>query len=839
MRKDSEYTEADGRMQTAGLMGEGADRRNYATRPGKKADRRSVARTPSTAMGEVDRIGDVQIDSIENGEFSNRPSGKERQTGQSPQTRQTGQSPQTRQTGQSPQARRTIGQTRKKARVVTTEKVLGSAYPELDNEVEGWSVVPASKKRPSKQAENPVSGKSEEKPAVSTRGNTIGNTIRKTADTVREKIADTVLGKNINWEETEQAAGQVESDIAFGAAKDVNADKPKPIRPEDDYYKPVLAETDPKPTRSAGNPKPIRSEDSPRPIRTEDSPIRTRAAGKPKPKREIGKPRSMWVSDPEDIKLKTSKSRSIWVNDPEDFEKIAVETKPKSMRTASGAKIEHSSSVYEESDSPGHNASENPGYEEADSPVKAESYNPAYTESYDTRTAEPHDTMSAESHDTIQAESYDTMTAESYDTRTAEPHVTVPAASDNPVYEDFDSTASEEFHTIEAGEEPNEQARKKSAGSDGKGLLAAISHIRIRGINVKNTSTFLLAVSAVLLILFLFLKLLPFVLPLMIAVIISFLLEPIIRQITKRIRIKRKHAATAVIVFLLIIIFLILWAVIGKLVKEFGILRDNFQDILNSVLANILSLLTTSENATNWLPSQLTLDFNTILNDVVNQLTGYVQNFVGHAASFVGQAPNAFMFIITMVLSTFFLLIDREKYVDFSISNFPRKWINGLKRVKNDMFSALFGYVRSQLIIMSILFVELVIGLLLLGVEYPYIIAFFIALFDALPVLGSSMIMIPWGLYQLATGNYFLGLGIIGLFGLCSGVRHIIEPKIMSSNIGINPLLLVTAMYVGLKWVGLGGMIIGPVSLILLKTFLSGIMQNRTFKEFFLIEEEL
>ena len=45
---------------------------------------------------------------------------------------------------------------------------------------------------------------------------------------------------------------------------------------------------------------------------------------------------------------------------------------------------------------------------------------------------------------------------------------------------------------------------------------------------------------------------------------------------------------------------------------------------------------------------------------------------------------------------------------------------------------------------MTITFVELSIGLTLIGVENSLVIAFLIAVFDILPVLGTGGIMIPW-----------------------------------------------------------------------------------------------
>ena len=49
--------------------------------------------------------------------------------------------------------------------------------------------------------------------------------------------------------------------------------------------------------------------------------------------------------------------------------------------------------------------------------------------------------------------------------------------------------------------------------------------------------------------------------------------------------------------------------------------------------------------------------------------------------------------------------------------------------------------------------------------------------------------------------------------------RQMIEPKIVSSNIGMNPLMTLMAMYIGYKIFSIGGMILGPVLLMLIISF--------------------
>ncbi len=82
-------------------------------------------------------------------------------------------------------------------------------------------------------------------------------------------------------------------------------------------------------------------------------------------------------------------------------------------------------------------------------------------------------------------------------------------------------------------------------------------------------------------------------------------------------------------------------------------------------------------------------------------------------------------------------------------------------------------------LIMTITFVELSIGLTLIGVENSLVIAFLIAVFDILPVLGTGGIMIPWTVITALMGSHGLALGLLVVYLVITVVRNIIEPKIV------------------------------------------------------------
>ena len=110
---------------------------------------------------------------------------------------------------------------------------------------------------------------------------------------------------------------------------------------------------------------------------------------------------------------------------------------------------------------------------------------------------------------------------------------------------------------------------------------------------------------------------------------------------------------------------------------------------------------------------------------------------------------------------------------------------------------------------------------------------FGIAFVDALPILGSGTVMVPWGIISGLNGDLKLGISIIVLWIIMSVVRQFIEPKIVSSKIGIHPIFTIISMYTGFKILGIIGMFVGPIVLIILKNIFSKLLDDGIVKTIF------
>lgn len=167
----------------------------------------------------------------------------------------------------------------------------------------------------------------------------------------------------------------------------------------------------------------------------------------------------------------------------------------------------------------------------------------------------------------------------------------------------------------------------------------------------------------------------------------------------------------------------------------------------------------------------------------------------------------------------------------------PSKWIQKFAIHIKEISKNLGGYLKAEAILILVSFVISVIGLygfkfFGMNVRYPLLIALAIGFVDALPILGSGSVMVPWAIISALNGDIKLGIAVIVLWIIMSVVRQFLEPKIVSGKIGIHPIFTLIAMYTGYKVIGVMGMLVGPIVLIILKSVFANILEQGITKSF-------
>ncbi|MBN2898790.1 MAG: sporulation integral membrane protein YtvI [Clostridia bacterium] len=316
-------------------------------------------------------------------------------------------------------------------------------------------------------------------------------------------------------------------------------------------------------------------------------------------------------------------------------------------------------------------------------------------------------------------------------------------------------------------------------------------------------------------------KAISLVFPLMLALFISYRMQPFIQRMEDLLKWPR-----SVIAIFSVLIAIGVVVLFGFLLSQLMIaLATQLAIIFPQAIEEFTTFYHTVLTAYHTYFSLVPTHWQSIVENSINSLTKELGSLAAVlATSIVNRLtflPNILFAFFFTLMTTYFVTRDFER-VD-SCKNTVLGFLNSkplYHEIKKNVFVVFVGYIKAQLILMTITFAISLVGLSILKVNYAPLIALFIALVDALPMLGPAAIYIPWLIGRVLVGNISgaIWLGILYLSATLT--RQTLEPKIVSTQIGVHPIITLSAMYAGIKLFGIFGLILGPLSaIVILKSY--------------------
>ena len=309
--------------------------------------------------------------------------------------------------------------------------------------------------------------------------------------------------------------------------------------------------------------------------------------------------------------------------------------------------------------------------------------------------------------------------------------------------------------------------------------------------------------------------------PFILAYLVSLFANNLADALQKRFRLPRSLAAIMVIILTVGFLGGIIGGIIWKVVDEIRQIYDNFPSIYSGIQTSWNRLSGNLSDIMDQMPENIQMSINSLYEQFMDGLANLFKDIkiFKTAGDIAKRLPSIIISVITFILSLYFMISDSKSVADFLRKYVPKPIQIRASQLKKEVKRYMGGYLKAQLIMMCISSVILLIGLLILRVEYALIIAITIAIFDALPFFGSGAILIPWTLVEFFSGNVSNGVGLLIIYLSVLLMRQLIEPKIVGKSIGMHPLLTLMSMYAGYRVFSIGGLILGPLTLTLIISF--------------------
>ena len=191
---------------------------------------------------------------------------------------------------------------------------------------------------------------------------------------------------------------------------------------------------------------------------------------------------------------------------------------------------------------------------------------------------------------------------------------------------------------------------------------------------------------------------------------------------------------------------------------------------------------------------------------LLDRAAAAVLGLAGHAAQHI---PGSLVTLGTAVLASY-LICQRLPALRSRLSA-SGAWQDRWRPALSRLLTTLRQWVKAQLKLSSVTFAIVLGGFLLLGVRQKLLMALVTALVDAVPLLGTGTILLPWTLVSLVSGEPVRAVGLLGIYVTALITRSALEPKLLGRQLGLDPLAALAALYIGYRIWGFGGMILAPI----------------------------
>lgn len=304
-------------------------------------------------------------------------------------------------------------------------------------------------------------------------------------------------------------------------------------------------------------------------------------------------------------------------------------------------------------------------------------------------------------------------------------------------------------------------------------------------------------------------------LPFLLAFVAATLLAPLVQKFAKRVGGWNFWSMLFVVLMLLAVTGILVYAgyylvsQVTDLIRSWTSIREGITDMLNQVsqyLSNNVHF--TSTDTEEYILGHL--------QDGLSWLTGKISTWAPTVVVGVGNLASGIVsFLISLlffIVAAYFMTADYPGLRKRLIAWVPDIIRPHMRHVKEAAGSAMFGYLRAQLILSGIVLVIVFVAMLIFRQPYSLLIAIATGIIDIMPFFGSGAILVPWGVICLLVGNLKKAVFLLILAFALFLFRKLAEPKVVGNQTGLSPLLSLISIYVGMKLGGVAGMILCPIA---------------------------
>lgn len=325
----------------------------------------------------------------------------------------------------------------------------------------------------------------------------------------------------------------------------------------------------------------------------------------------------------------------------------------------------------------------------------------------------------------------------------------------------------------------------------------------------------LVILAGALLLIFVLPKSIVFLWPFVAGWIISMMAHPVIEYLEKKVKLPKKFGSAILIAAVITGIIVVLYfAVRGIALQVIGFIQGA-PDIRHEIMRQGMIFQKKIEQFLSILPPSFGKQFdqwNGSIGELFKKAASSAGDYgVAHAGGVAKGVTSGLLGLVVMLFAAYMFSLEREKLIAWyekCIPGFVKHKINVF--MKNSV-GVLVSYCLAQLKIMIVIIAILWIGFFIAGIGHSFIYSVLVGIVDIFPILGTGTVIIPWAIFKLIIGDIKTAVILLIIYAICLVLKQVLQPKMMGDSMGISALTTIFLIYVGLKFGGLGGMLLALI----------------------------
>lgn len=321
--------------------------------------------------------------------------------------------------------------------------------------------------------------------------------------------------------------------------------------------------------------------------------------------------------------------------------------------------------------------------------------------------------------------------------------------------------------------------------------------------------------------------LLPLLLPFLLGTLLALAAEPAVAFGSNRLKLPRK-VSVGIGVTLTLVLLASLLSLLGSFAaREIGRLTDIIPGVERTAKEGITQLRSWMSDLADRSPEGMQPMLKKGLSTLFSADSALLSQASGKALKMVtgvlGRIPDGALGLGTMLLSGFMISARlpqlKQRIRQLTSGKLQDTYLPALRKIR----TMLGKWLLAQLKLSSVTFSVLLVGFFLLKIPYAPVWALCICLVDALPILGTGAVLIPWSIVSLLQNEHLQAIGLLLTYGAAAMTRTVLEPRLIGSELGLDPLLTLISLYLGYRFWGIPGMLLAPLLAAAVKTATEGI----------------